>query len=580
MHQETHRIRVGTVDEVKQQGVLVVAGPDRPLAVFYHQDQIYAVDNRCPHMGFPLHQGSTQDGILTCHWHHARFDLASGCTFDLWADDVPTYPVVIDDGTVWVVLQASATDAHTHWQRRLREGVEQNIRLVQAKAIIGLLDSGAIPDAILTQVGLHGIQQRQAGWSSGLTILTAMGNLMPYLPDEERLVPLYQGVLHVANDSSNEAPQILLQPLATREVSLPTLQRWLRRWVEVRDRQGAERCVLTALALGATPADMTDMLITAATDHFYLDVGHTVDFINKSFELLQHIGWEHAASVLPSVLGHLTMAERSEERNAWRHPLDLVPLVQDACAALPELLEEGHGQAWEDTQELADALLGDAPQDILTALCDSLRHGATPLQVARALVIAASRRIVHFHTRNEFSDWIAVLHTFTYSNALYQALKRAASAEMLRGVFHGAMRVYLDRFLNVPPAPAPGRPTPSRPVPDATTCTAHFLELLDTQQQVDAAGALVYEYLTAGHPVDLLYRTLVTALVREDANFHSFQMLEAAIQQHRELGPTPAGHLMLVAAARFLAAHSPTQRERLQTAMIARRLHRGETLYA
>jgi nitrite reductase/ring-hydroxylating ferredoxin subunit len=47
----------------------------------------YALDNRCPHMGFPLDRGSVEDGILTCHRHHARFDLASGCNFDLWADD-------------------------------------------------------------------------------------------------------------------------------------------------------------------------------------------------------------------------------------------------------------------------------------------------------------------------------------------------------------------------------------------------------------------------------------------------------------------------------------------------------------
>ena len=42
----------------------------------------FALDNRCPHMGFPLERGSIEDGIFTCHWHHARFDLESGCTFD------------------------------------------------------------------------------------------------------------------------------------------------------------------------------------------------------------------------------------------------------------------------------------------------------------------------------------------------------------------------------------------------------------------------------------------------------------------------------------------------------------------
>ena len=48
--------------------------------------QVFALDNRGPHMGFPLERGSVGDGILTCHRHHARFELASGCTFDLWAE--------------------------------------------------------------------------------------------------------------------------------------------------------------------------------------------------------------------------------------------------------------------------------------------------------------------------------------------------------------------------------------------------------------------------------------------------------------------------------------------------------------
>ena len=45
---------------------------------------------------------SVDCGLVTCHWHHARFDLASGCTFDLWADDVPTCPAEVRDGEVWV----------------------------------------------------------------------------------------------------------------------------------------------------------------------------------------------------------------------------------------------------------------------------------------------------------------------------------------------------------------------------------------------------------------------------------------------------------------------------------------------
>ena len=94
------QVRVGTLEEVARQRCVVVTGDHGPIAVFHEGDSVFAVDNRCPHMGFPLHRGTVQDGILTCHWHEARFDLASGCTFDLFADDVPTYPVEVRDGEV------------------------------------------------------------------------------------------------------------------------------------------------------------------------------------------------------------------------------------------------------------------------------------------------------------------------------------------------------------------------------------------------------------------------------------------------------------------------------------------------
>ena len=76
-----------------------------------------------------------------------------------------------------------------------------------------------------------------------------------------------------------------------------------------------------------------------------------------------------------------------------------------------------------------------------------------------------------------------------------------------------------------------------------------------------------------------LYRVLAESLVREDAEFHSFQVLEAAIRQYGELEDEEARRMVMVAAARYLAAHAPTQREMLQTLQVALRLHRGEPVY-
>ena len=91
-------IQACTMEELKEHGVRQVRGTRPVVAVFEHDGTISAVDNRCPHLGFPLHRGTVEDGILTCHWHHADFDLCSGCTYNLFADDVPTYDTHVEDG--------------------------------------------------------------------------------------------------------------------------------------------------------------------------------------------------------------------------------------------------------------------------------------------------------------------------------------------------------------------------------------------------------------------------------------------------------------------------------------------------
>ena len=133
------------------------------------------------------------------------------------------------------------------------------------------------------------------------------------------------------------------------------------------------------------------------------------------------------------------------------------------------------------------------------------------------------------------------------------------------------MSIYLDRFLNVPAARLP-EPDGSA---DPDELLAALPGLLDQQQQVNDAGALVAAYLAAGGEPRKLQAALGSALLREDRDFHTIQAVEAA---YRQFALTGDG-IFLVAAARYLAAHAPTVRAQGQTYHIARRLHRGEKLY-
>ena len=184
-----------------------------------------------------------------------------------------------------------------------------------------------------------------------------------------------------------------------------------------------------------------------------------------------------------------------------------------------------------------------------------------------------------FHVQNELADWIAVLHTFTYSNALHQLLKRNQSPDLTRGVFHGAMRVYLDRFFNIPPARLPSARASDGTGPGRDSIRSRLLTLMNHQQETDRAGQMVWTYLVGGGSSGPLISALTESLMREDANFHTFQMLEAAIRQYGETEDPDEKHLVMVGAARYLAAHAPTQRAMNQTLRVAVRLHRGDPVY-
>jgi nitrite reductase/ring-hydroxylating ferredoxin subunit len=549
----------------------------RPLALFFHEGKVYAVDNRCPHMGFPLHRGTVRDGILTCHWHHARFDLESGGTFDQFADEARVFPVEVRDGEVWVDL-TPRENRLAHQRQRLLDGLERNISLVLAKSAIGLLDDGEDPAEPFRKGLGFGARYRRAGWGQGLTMHTCMMSLLPHLAPEDRPRALYHGLSAVARDSSGEPPRFVVRPLPGVKPDAATLKLWFQRFVEVRDSEGAERCIVSAVRSGADHAQMADMLFAAATDHRYLDVGHVLDFTNKAFEALDVAGWSHADLVLSSLARGFAAATRMEESNSWRNPVDLVEILGETFEELPDALKRGRKRRgrWEGPEELAAVLLDEDSGKIADALLEALREGATEEGLAGAVAYAAALRIARFPTTNEFGDWDTALHTFTFANAVQQGLRRTPSPELLRGVFDAAMSVHLDRFLNVPPARLP---EPEGPQATPEELLIELAEMLDERQQVDAAGELVARYLHGGGDADRLLAVMGRLLLREDRNFHTIQAIEAAFRQHALLRGTTAGVHVLVAAIRYLAAHSPTMRSQGQTYDIARRLSRGEIIY-
>jgi nitrite reductase/ring-hydroxylating ferredoxin subunit len=576
-------IHVGTLAELRASRGKVVATPGGAVLVLPDGDDVVALDNRCPHMGFPLHRGSVADGILTCHWHHARFDLRSGCTFDLWADDVPVRAVRTVGDQVWVAARSAPRDEASHWRRRLHDGLAHNIELIIGKALLGASSARVPSSDLVSDALLFGARHRD-GWGTGLTTLVAAAKLLPVLGEDDRYLALFHGIGAVADDCEEQAPRRDSEPLSAA-IPLETLRRWFRQWVRVRHRTAAERTLRTAIAAGAPPRWLAATTLMAVTDRYFADGGHALDFLNKAFEGIDLIGWQHADAVLPAIVPVLTASIGREETDSWRHPVDLVVLTETAVQKLSEALAAGRELrgGWHDHAALGRAVLGEDPGAILDALLHALRAGASPADVARAVAFAAALRIAHFATSNDHSDWESAHHSFSYANAAFGLLQRATEggadqeveAECVRAAMHGALAVYLNRYLNVPPARLPGEEDRS-PLPDLRRA---FLDAFDRQHQVEEAARLTSRHLAAGHSAADLIATLGHVLLREDAGFHMVQNLEAAANQSLAFRGDPNAGLILIAAARYLAAHSPTARARHQTAEVARRLMTGGAVH-
>ena len=79
MEAATKWIRVGSVEEVPEDGMghgVKIDGLD--IALFQWDQTFYAVENLCPHLGFPLTEGIAQDGVIICGWHGWRIRLEDG----------------------------------------------------------------------------------------------------------------------------------------------------------------------------------------------------------------------------------------------------------------------------------------------------------------------------------------------------------------------------------------------------------------------------------------------------------------------------------------------------------------------
>ncbi len=93
---EEKELQEGTMKLIRVEGL--------PILLIKQSGQIFAIDDRCPHMGCALSGGTLDDNVIICPCHDWRFNLKTGEYEDEPSMKLTFYEWKIESGKIWVKL--------------------------------------------------------------------------------------------------------------------------------------------------------------------------------------------------------------------------------------------------------------------------------------------------------------------------------------------------------------------------------------------------------------------------------------------------------------------------------------------
>ncbi len=407
-------VRAASVDALDA-GPLVFHRPPLQISLFRVGARVFAVDNRCPHEGYPLSLGHVGgDCVLTCNWHNWKFRLEDGeCV--LGGDNVRAYPARIEDGHVLVDLTApSADEARRETLRGLRTAFDERNFGRTCREIARLHFHGLDPEDALREALAwsedrleFGAGHAMAGAADWLSLSRSLG---PEL--EPRVICLSEAVDHLAFDSLRQPTYSYPAPGARfdDDAFVDAIER--------EDAAAAESMAARALADGLHWADMEEAFARAALAH-YNDFGHSLIYCVKAGQLVDMLGDGIERAVVLPMARHLIYTTRE----------DRIPEFKAYAPALEALRDIPRPAAADRRPEVPFPASLPAAIDWLHAALSS----SSPEAVYDTMLEALALNMLHFDTGfgvaydNPVSrnvGWLDFTHGLTFSNAVRRTCSR------------------------------------------------------------------------------------------------------------------------------------------------------------
>ncbi len=546
---------------------------------------LYAIDNRCPHEGYPLLQGSVQQEsrgcILTCKWHNFKFRLEDGACV-MGEEGVRSYPVRVaeEGGHVEIDLSAPPALLAGLWAD-LQAGLQKQETGRMARTAVRLLDLGVAPVEIIRAAAVYACDHGDWGISHAPAMASELATaLAPGAPVELQLTQL----LDLTARSTLGNPARVRPDPADPGADPVAAGARLQALVEAERAAEAEALLRGAVARGWRAAEIRPWLLRLCADHF-LDFGHMLIYTSRIFALLEapdHAPDQGAPEATPevwdSVLGGLVYGIVCGTRE------DLLPLwsgwrsriaAMESSASAGGAPQESSPEAQLTEAGLAEALLEADPPRAFALVAGALATGALAAGALNpalaALSITAAERLLRFDLALDASPdveegWLDLTHRLTFVHAIRTVAPWADPAILLRLCLQAAQFVAAAR-------PADGPPPEIRPEPATLEQVTAAVRARQPEEALNRAAGWLSGMGASGGTgwvaaqAEPLTAALEAIALRDHATraiflVHHLKTLRAGHRESAATGdPRP-----LLAAIRYLAA--PTRERQVERAVL------------
>ena len=418
------------LQRLRDAGAQVVKLQGKQIAVFLQDGQLHACNNRCPHEGFPLVEGSLDAGcVLTCQWHNWKFNLRNGANL-YGGDALRIYPVQVRGDAVWVnLVEAPPAVRIERALLQLSQAMDDLDRPRITRELARVEQAGGSTEDAIARALVRGHDRLPYGMTHAEAGADAWLRLRDELEDPvDRLICGAEALGYLAFEVLREPPR----PFDRASKPWDSMQ--FLGAIEVQDESTAVQLLHGAADEGLGLEGLMPTLGQAALAH-YNDFGHSVIYLMHLRRSVRRLGLPAMLPLLRSWVRSLVYATRE----------DLLPDFR----AYADALRRWRDATQQKTTELppAGAFTALSIKRTLEQVLDAAGH--SPALLLDRLTEAAALHLLRFdesiahrvdNPPQDNTGWLDFSHALTFAQAMRELLP-ADSPQWPRGLLQMALFV-------------------------------------------------------------------------------------------------------------------------------------------